>query len=531
MTKKKLIAIVCSGTLLFLIAALFINFMICMELSARKFFDNIRIPMNTLSNFAHEYKIDEDHKSIAKSSGMSDISVFMQNYIESPETPFWYYDYPLIVKAFDEEGNEYEAYRNYIKVNLEQEVGYVYINLDDYLNEEQIEKLCSSLHDHYYPQISSVKLGHDGEKYVLNEMTIDTNFDDKLTFTFSSEKTVVESDYPPAIYLHEIKQKSYDKIYYAKLEEEIQQSYKRNNDFNNNGASGQFDSNEGFSRHHVEIDGKPYIIFFASKYNLPLRALTSNDFKTFSIIIVFTICLTGIVFLYLALKIFKKNEQLENSKRTFISAAAHELKTPIAVIQNQCECILENVVPEKNDEYLKSIYDEALRMNDIVTSLLSFNRLSLTEKIEKETCDFSAIVNSEVEKYRTFAQSEDAEISLDIKENVFINCNCELMTLAVDNLLSNAVKYTTGEKKINVSLTETKGQFCLEIFNTCDSLSEDVSINLWDIFEVNDTSRTRNGNSTGMGLPICKRIFDLHEYIGNYMLEENGVVFSISGKQ
>ena len=48
--------------------------------------------------------------------------------------------------------------------------------------------------------------------------------------------------------------------------------------------------------------------------------------------------------------------QIDRQQR-FIADLTHEMKTPIAIIQNQCECVLENIAPEKNEEYLKSIYD------------------------------------------------------------------------------------------------------------------------------------------------------------------------------
>ena len=220
---------------------------------------------------------------------------------------------------------------------------------------------------------------------------------------------------------------------------------------------------------------------------------------------------------------------MEKSKRSFISAAAHELKTPLAVIQNQCECILEGAVNDKKDEYIKSVYDEALRMNDIVTSLLTFNRLSSTDKIERESCNLTALVKEEVNKYLPFARSEGAEITLEAEKDITVNCNPKLMALAVDNYLSNAVKYTTGEKKITVTLKKEKNCFMLEVFNTCEPLSTETAENIWELLERRDVSRTRDGSSTGMGLPICKRIFECHSYSFYCKNTNNGVVFAVKG--
>ena len=81
------------------------------------------------------------------------------------------------------------------------------------------------------------------------------------------------------------------------------------------------------------------------------------------------------------------------------SAVAHELKTPLAVIQNQCECILENVAPEKNMDYTRSVYNETKQMNRLIVSFLQYNRLQKIQHLEKVKCDMREIVQEEIEKY------------------------------------------------------------------------------------------------------------------------------------
>lgn len=281
----------------------------------------------------------------------------------------------------------------------------------------------------------------------------------------------------------------------------------------------------------IMTDGEvTYQLYVAVKENPYARTLTARYFLSTEILLALAFSLPTALILFVSMKYLKKKEELEKSKRAFISAAAHELKTPLAVIQNQCECILEGAVEDKKDEYIKSVYDEALRMNDIVTSLLTFNRLSATDKIEKEKCSLSALVKNESERYLPFARSTGAEITLDAEADITASCNPRLMALAVDNYLSNAVKYTTGEKKITVTLKKERDGFFLEVFNTCEPFTAETAENIWNIFERKDSSRTRDGSSTGMGLPICKRIFDCHGYSYGCKNTDTGVVFFVKGK-
>ena len=527
MTTKKTIKMVALGFVLFLIASISANFFICAELISKDFRGDFRLLYNEFSNFSWEYEFDENHKKIAENSGMSDINVFMQKYLESG-WKIHNIDYPYKLLAVDEQGNWYEAYYNYAQVYLENEE--VYINLDDYLNENQKKELYKMSKPREV-SIEDIKLGHNGKNYVLNQITF-TNHDGlKATYTFSTQESVTEEQaMTTSVLLKEIEVKPYDKMYFPKIYEDIEKDYGYNHNFGSSGGGGYTSSEEAHGHHGVEIDGKNYIIYYAMSYNLPMRVITSDEFKIYTYMFFIFLSIAGVVFLSFCLKLNKKSEIIENSKRIFISAAAHELKTPLAVIQNQCECIIENVLPEKNGEYMASIYDETLRMSDIVTSLLTFNRISTTDKITKEKCNLTNLLYTETDKYLSFAQSKGAEITLDAEEDVFVMCNAELMALAIDNYLSNAVKYATEEKKIKVSLYKTKDEFKLEVFNTGTPIDEKKATEIWGIFEREDISRTRDGNSTGMGLPICKRIFDLHGFRGEYRAKADGVEFSVRGK-
>ena len=223
-----------------------------------------------------------------------------------------------------------------------------------------------------------------------------------------------------------------------------------------------------------------------------------------------------------ASKFYKKNEQMTRAQRTFTSAAAHELKTPLAVIQNQCECVMENVAPEKNEEYIKSVYDEAVRMNGIVTNLLQYNRLVNTEKLQKEKCDLTEIILTETEKYKTFAETSGAELVIKVNaDKCEINCNRDLISMAVDNFLSNAIKYATGEKRVVVQLVAKR----VSVFNTCVGISAEMQKDLWNLLSRGSKARTKDGNSSGMGLPICAEIFKAHGYEYGCRNVKDGVEF------
>ena len=201
--------------------------------------------------------------------------------------------------------------------------------------------------------IEDIKLGHNGENYVLNQITF-TNLDGlKATYTFSTQESVTEEKaMTTSVLLKEIEVKPYDKMYLSKLYDDIEKDYEYNHNFDSSGGGAYISSTEAYGHHGVEIDGKKYLIYYAMSHNLPMHIITSAEFIIYTFMFFIFLSIAGVVFLIFCLKLNKKSEIIENSKRIFISAAAHELKTPLAVIQNQCECIIENVLPEKNEEYM-----------------------------------------------------------------------------------------------------------------------------------------------------------------------------------
>ncbi|MDE5604609.1 MAG: HAMP domain-containing histidine kinase, partial [Eubacterium sp.] len=224
-------------------------------------------------------------------------------------------------------------------------------------------------------------------------------------------------------------------------------------------------------------------------------------------------------------KTISNTEKNEHIKTAFTSAAAHELKTPLSVIENQCECIMENVAPEKNAEYINSIYTEALRMNKLVASLLQYNRLASADKIKMEKCRLDEIVQAEIEKYQTYFSTKNIRLETEIYENAKVKCNAELISLVIDNYLSNAVKHTNHDNTIKISLIKNNNSYRFSVYNEGKNIPYEYKDMLFNVLYKTDKSRNRDDNSTGMGLAICKEILDQHKYKYGFYNKRDGVEF------
>ena len=406
--------------------------------------------------------------------------------------------------------------------------GFKYVSIEEYLTpelENEILKYQRNVNGRS-AILKELELNFDGEKYTPVSFTINEYGKDNKKITLTNlpvTETVTDKNGSLYYYLHDRDKNSVDHIYYertkAKIAEEIEEF-----EFTDDGGGGGGFNGTGEMCWSYQQDG--YAFFYEVEYNYPLEVITSDVFGIFTFYLFVMFLVVTIFILSSATRLYNRQVKFEQSKRAFVSAAAHELKTPLAVIQNQCECIIDGINPEKNQDYVQSVYEEAVRMNGIVKSLLTFNRLSDITEIHKEKCSLSAMAEETVQKYSAFADT--VTITSQIEDNVSAVCNGELIAIAMDNYLSNAVKYATGEKRINVSLTADDNRFTFKVWNDFDG---EISVNeIWDIFARADKARNSNSDSTGMGLPVNKKIFELHSYRYYCIRDGSGVSFIFEGK-
>ena len=448
------------------------------------------------------------------------------------------YKYPFSIALQDREGNIMYLSDNYLYWYHWGDD--IYVSLDDYLTEEIKKELKEVTKRKYNALIDGMRLYFDGEKYIPVEVDFKgqgsyKDYTKTVKFTdYEVNKVIVNNPISATIHLHELTTEFYNRPYYNMLRDLIDKRYEQRKD----------DIGEGFGEHigagYTGGDGycvgdgdlaigEGYRLYFAFRYNTYLVTLFSEDYQTMVMLLAIMFLVAGFIFYIMCSVVLEKSRKLDEAKSTFISGASHELKTPLAVIQNQCECIMENIAPEKNEEYIKSIYDEALRMNGIVTSLLNYNKISQMTAIEKERCNLSELLKEEVKSYGRFAENSGVTIVENIADNIYTDCNVQLMKMAIDNYLSNAVKHSVGDKNVQVNLVEKNGRFTLAVINDANESDVKNAQESWDEFSRGDKARSRQGQSIGMGLPICKKIFELHGFNGYCKYNEGRVSFVITG--
>ena len=219
-----------------------------------------------------------------------------------------------------------------------------------------------------------------------------------------------------------------------------------------------------------------------------------------------------------------KNKPAQLSRIAFTAAAAHELKTPLAVISGECECILERVSPEEELAHVLSIYDETKRMNRLVKTLLQYNRLQSKQKIQKSPASLRELVQAEVKKYEALTAAKSIDLTID-GDDATILCDPALMELAIDNFLANAAKYTPVGGSVRIAVTKRENKARFEIFNTGSRIEDSDAPHIWEELYSGDRARNRTDRSAGMGLAVSKVILERHGGTCGFENTSDGVCF------
>ena len=200
---------------------------------------------------------------------------------------------------------------------------------------------------------------------------------------------------------------------------------------------------------------------------------------------------------------------VETLRLDFIANVSHEMKTPLAVMQNYGTLLQSpDLSEEKRIEYAKGITDGSRRLADMMTNILKLNRLE-NQQIYPQVAEFDLgeQLCECLLQYENVWEKAEIEIETDIAENVKVKADAELLSHVWNNLFSNAFKFTSSGGKVAVSLTATDHHAIVKVSDTGCGMSPDVGAHIFEKFYQGDTSHSSQGN--GLGLSLVKRVVDI----------------------
>ena len=200
---------------------------------------------------------------------------------------------------------------------------------------------------------------------------------------------------------------------------------------------------------------------------------------------------------------------VETLRTDFIANVSHEMKTPLAVMQNYGTLLQTPDLPEeKRLEYAKAITDASRRLADMMTNILKLNRLENQQIYPNPTTfDLGEQLCESLLQYESTWERKNIEIETDIAENVLVSADAELLSLVWNNLFSNAFKFTEDGGRVTLTLTADETYATVKVSDTGCGMSAEVGAHIFEKFYQGDTSHATQGN--GLGLPLVKRVVDI----------------------
>ena len=213
----------------------------------------------------------------------------------------------------------------------------------------------------------------------------------------------------------------------------------------------------------------------------------------------------------------KANEELKRTERLkaeFFSFAAHQVKSPMAVIKGYATLIsdgtLAGVPMDKITEIAKKIGVAANRTLAMVNNLLDMRKIEEGRMVYAfEKTDIVAPIRTLVTDLETLAKDKGLSLTIEApQEEVILNIDIQKFMQVIQNLVDNAIKYT-DVGWVKVSVEEKDGNALFIVSDSGRGISKEFAAKMFEQFS-RDPALSKDTKGTGLGLFIAKQIVEAH---------------------
>ncbi|KAJ49965.1 signal transduction histidine kinase [Clostridium tetanomorphum] len=221
-----------------------------------------------------------------------------------------------------------------------------------------------------------------------------------------------------------------------------------------------------------------------------------------------------------------KLEKKHSMQRDFIANVSHDFKTPLSIIRNYSEAIIDGLIDaDESKKYSKEIIEEVDKLNVLVLDILELSKLQEgAYKLDKSYFSLYTFLSSCINKFIYKAQNKNIIMNLNFQidnKEIYVYADKVALERVLYNFIDNAIKFSTVNSIIEISSKYNNDDIIVSVKDNGFGIEEKMLDEIWNRYYKHSKS-----GGMGLGLPICSEILKLHNFeYGVKSIALNGSTF------